>query len=211
MTRNELRQVPDLSIEHEVYREGYKYIAGIDEAGRGCLAGPVVAAAVILPVGLILDGVDDSKKLRPAKRESLYDLIKQNAVAVGVGVVDNEDIDRINILRATIRAMEIAVRDLRISSDCLLIDAITLADIHIPQRSIIKGDTQSISIASASIVAKVTRDRLMIRAHSLYPQYNFLSNKGYGTRDHIDYLYSYGPCKIHRKSFIGKILARGKK
>ena len=198
--------VPDLSFEHAAYRQGYQLIAGIDEAGRGSLAGPVVAAAVILPPGLIIDGVNDSKKLTPARREVLYQVIHQHALATGIGIVGNEDIDRINILRATIRAMEMAVRDLKMPPDYLLIDAVSLSDSRIPQRPIIKGDMLSVSIASASIVAKVTRDRLMTEEHSLFPQYNFMSHKGYGTRDHVSRLRLYGPSIIHRKSFLKKIL-----
>ena len=198
--------VPDLSFEHEAYRQGYRLIAGIDEAGRGSLAGPVVAAAVILPPGLIIDGVNDSKKLTPARREVLYHVIHQHALATGIGVVGNEDIDRINILRATIRAMEMAVRDLKMPPDYLLIDAVSLSDSRIPQRPIIKGDMLSVSIASASIVAKVTRDRLMTEEHSLFPQYNFRTHKGYATRDHVSRLRLYGPSIIHRKSFLKKIL-----
>ena len=198
--------VPDLSFEHEAYRQGYRLIAGIDEAGRGSLAGPVVAAAVILPPGLIIDGVNDSKKLTPARREVLYQVIHQYALATGIGIVGNEDIDRINILRATIRAMEMAVKALKIPPDYLLIDAVSLSDSRIPQRPIIKGDMLSVSIASASIVAKVTRDRLMTEEHSLFPQYNFRTHKGYATRDHVSRLRLYGPSIIHRKSFLKKIL-----
>lgn len=198
--------VPDLSFEQEAYRQGFRFIAGIDEAGRGSLAGPVVAAAVILPPGLIIDGVNDSKKLTPARREVLYHVIHQHALATGIGVVGNEDIDRINILRATIRAMEMAVRDLKIPPDYLLIDAVSLSDSRIPQRPIIKGDMLSVSIASASIVAKVTRDRLMTEEHALFPQYNFMTHKGYGTRDHVSRLRLYGPSIIHRKSFLKKLL-----
>lgn len=199
-------QFPDLSFENEAYRQGYRYIAGIDEVGRGCLAGPVIAAAVILPVGLVIEGVNDSKKLTPARREFFYDLIKYHAMATGIGIVGNEDIDRINILKATIKAMEMAIKGLEIVPDYLLIDAISLPALRMPQRSIIKGDTLSISIASASIVAKVTRDRLMATQHSLFPQYNFISNKGYATKDHINRLRLYGSSVIHRRSFLRKIL-----
>ena len=198
--------VPDLSFEHEAYRQGYRLIAGIDEVGRGSLAGPVVAAAVILPPGLIIDGVNDSKKLTPARREVLYHVIHQHALATGIGVVGNEDIDRINILRATIMAMEMAVKNLKIPPDYLLIDAVSLSDSRIPHRPIIKGDMLSVSIASASIVAKVTRDRLMTEEHSLFPQYNFMTHKGYGTRDHVSRLRLYGPSVIHRKSFLKRLL-----
>ena len=198
--------LPDLSFEHEAYRQGYQLIAGIDEAGRGSLAGPVVAAAVILPPGLMIDGVNDSKKLTPRRREALYQVIHQHALATGIGVVDNEDIDRINILRATIMAMEMAVKNLKIPPDYLLIDAVSLSDSRIPHRPIIKGDMLSVSIASASIVAKVTRDRLMTDEHSLFPQYNFMTHKGYGTRDHVSRLRLYGPSVIHRKSFLKRLL-----
>ena len=198
--------LPDLSFEHEAYRQGYQLIAGIDEAGRGSLAGPVVAAAVILPPGLMIDGVNDSKKLTPGRREALYQVIHQHALATGIGVVGNEDIDRINILRATIMAMEMAVKNLKIPPDYLLIDAVSLSDSRIPHRPIIKGDMLSVSIASASIVAKVTRDRLMTEEHSLFPQYNFMTHKGYGTRDHVSRLRLYGPSIIHRKSFLRKLL-----
>ena len=198
--------LPDLSFEHEAYRQGYQLIAGIDEAGRGSLAGPVVAAAVILPPGLMIDGVNDSKKLTPGRREVLYQVIHQHALATGIGVVGNEDIDRINILRATIMAMEMAVKNLKIPPDYLLIDAVSLSDSRIPHRPIIKGDMLSVSIASASIVAKVTRDRLMTEEHSLFPQYNFMTHKGYGTRDHVSRLRLYGPSIIHRKSFLKRLL-----
>ena len=198
--------LPDLSFEHEAYRQGYQLIAGIDEAGRGSLAGPVVAAAVILPPGLMIDGVNDSKKLTPGRREALYQVIHQHALATGIGVVGNEDIDRINILRATIMAMEMAVKNLKIPPDYLLIDAVSLSDSRIPHRPIIKGDMLSVSIASASIVAKVTRDRLMTEEHSLFPQYNFMTHKGYGTRDHVSRLRLYGPSVIHRKSFLKRLL-----
>ena len=198
--------VPDLSFEHEAYRQGYQLIAGIDEAGRGSLAGPVVAAAVILPPGLMIDGVNDSKKLTPGRREVLYQVIHQHALATGIGVVGNEDIDKINILRATIMAMEMAVKNLKIPPDYLLIDAVSLSDSRIPQWPIIKGDMLSVSIASASIVAKVTRDHLMTEEHSLFPQYNFMKHKGYGTRDHVSRLRLYGPSIIHRKSFLRKLL-----
>ena len=198
--------LPDLFFEHEASRQGYQLIAGIDEAGRGSLAGPVVAAAVILPPGLMIDGVNDSKKLTPRRREALYQLIHQHALATGIGVVGNEDIDRINILRATIMAMEMAVKNLKIPPDYLLIDAVSLSDSRIPHRPIIKGDMLSVSIASASIVAKVTRDRLMTEEHSLFPQYNFMTHKGYGTRDHVSRLRLYGPSIIHRKSFLKRLL-----
>ena len=207
--RGNVRPRPDLSFENEAFRQGYRYVAGIDEAGRGCLAGPVVAAAVILPAGLIIEGVDDSKKLTPAKRETLYSIISQRAVTIGIGIVNNEEIDEINIYRATIKAMEMAVSDMDVPPDYLLIDAIPLRNTPIPQRPIIKGDTLSSSIASASIVAKVTRDMLMTEQHHIFPLYNFMSHKGYGTKDHIERLKRYGPCSIHRRSFLRKIFGGG--
>lgn len=213
--RGNVRPCPDLSFENEAFRQGYRYVAGIDEAGRGCLAGPVVAAAVILPAGLIIEGVDDSKKLTPAKREKLYSIISQRAVTIGIGIVNNEEIDGINIYRATIKAMEMAVMNLEVPPDYLLpdyllIDAVPLHDLRIPQQSIIKGDTLSSSIASASIVAKVTRDMLMTKQHHIFPLYNFMSHKGYGTKEHIERLKQHGPCAIHRRSFLGKIFGGGK-
>lgn len=198
--------LPDLSFEQEAGRQGFRFIAGIDEAGRGSLAGPVVAAAVILPTGLMIAGVNDSKKLTPGRREVLYQIILRHALATGIGIVGSEDIDRINILRATIRAMEMAVKDLQVPPDYLLIDAVALPESRIPQRPIIKGDTLSVSIAAASIIAKVTRDRLMTEAHSLSPQYNFMTHKGYATKDHVSRLRLYGPSILHRKSFLKRLL-----
>ena len=200
--------VPDLSFENDGYRQGFTHIAGIDEAGRGSLAGPVVAAAVIFSSGHFIKGVDDSKKLSPARREVLFEAIRGNALSIGIGIVDHAEIDRINIYRATINAMEMALLNLAIKPDYLLIDAVPVTNIPIPQLPIIKGDTLSFSIASASIIAKVTRDRLMVEYHSSYPQYNFLSHKGYGTREHIERLRQFGPCIIHRNSFLKKIFMR---
>ena len=197
--------VPDLSFESDVYRQGYTHIAGIDEAGRGCLAGPVVAAAVIFHAGYTLYGVNDSKKLSHAKREYLFEIIRVNALSIGVGIVDNKEIDKINIYNATINAMKMAVEDLAIHPDYLLIDAVPLKDLPIPQLPIIKGDTLSFTIASASIVAKVTRDRLMAGHHLSFPDYNFKTHKGYGTKEHIERLRQFGPCSIHRSSFLRKI------
>ncbi|HZX48338.1 MAG TPA: ribonuclease HII, partial [Nitrospirota bacterium] len=153
--------MPDLSFEINLYRHGFAHIAGIDEAGRGCLAGPVVAAAVIFHAGYTIDGVNDSKKLSHVRREFLFEIIRVNALSIGVGIVDNKEIDKINIYKATINAMKMAVEDLAIHPDFLLIDAVPVKDLPIPQLPIIKGDTLSFTIASASIVAKVTRDRLM--------------------------------------------------
>ncbi len=197
---------PDLSYEIDVYRQGITHIAGIDESGRGCLAGPVVAAAVIFQQGYFIDGVNDSKKLLPARREYLFEIIRVNALSIGVGIVDNKEIDKINIYNATINAMKMAVDALAIHPDYLLIDAVPLKDLPIPQLPLIKGDTLSFTIACASIVAKVTRDSLMAGHHLSFPEYNFRTHKGYGTRDHIERLKQYGPCTLHRRSFLKRIL-----
>ncbi|MBH0176290.1 MAG: ribonuclease HII [Nitrospira sp.] len=176
-------------------------MAGLDEAGRGPLAGPVVAAAVILPVHVRLVGVDDSKQLSEAERERLYPAILEKAVGVGIGVADPGEIDTLNILEATRLAMRRAIENLVPLPDYLLTDAVILPDIRIPLRPIIKGDALSLSIAAASIIAKVTRDRLMAAYHERFPQYNFLSHKGYGTAEHLQRLAQFGPCSIHRRTF----------
>jgi len=181
--------------------EGYKYIAGIDEAGRGPLAGPVVAAAVIFPPAYTNHQINDSKKLTARTREDLFEIIKNDALAVGLGVVDNEIIDKVNILQATFLAMREAVFELSMPPDYLLIDGLHGLAIKLPQKSLVKGDTISVSIAAASIIAKVTRDRIMEIYHRQYPQYNFTHNKGYGTNEHCLAIENYGRCKIHRKSF----------
>jgi ribonuclease HII len=184
------------------YREaGYRIIAGIDEAGRGPLAGPVVAAAVALNPAAAVDGVNDSKKLTAAKRKILFYEILYNAIAIGVGVVHAAEIDRINILNATRLAMSMAVSDLGTPPDLLLIDALKLPELDYKQVSIVKGDAKSASIAAASIIAKVLRDSMMSSLHEKYPQYNFISHKGYGTREHIRMIHAHGPCEIHRKTF----------
>lgn len=188
--------------EKEAYQLGYRLIAGIDEVGRGPLAGPVVAAAVILPEDVFISGLNDSKKLSSNQRDLLFDEIKEKAVAYGIGIVDHRGIDEINILRATKKAMAIAVDELSVKPDLLLIDALRLEEVNIPQMSYEKGDANSISIAAASIVAKVTRDRLIESMDEIYPEYGFAKNKGYGTPEHIDALRKYGPCPIHRATFI---------
>ncbi|MFQ5455615.1 MAG: ribonuclease HII [Nitrospirota bacterium] len=204
MVERDKRKSLDMTIfEKREYSKGYKLLAGIDEAGRGPLAGPVVASAVILPKDYFNPEIKDSKKLTVKKREVLFDEIRKRAVAIGIGIVKEDIIDEINILQAALLAMRKAVMDLSITPDSLLIDALSLSQIDIPQQAIIKGDSLSLSIASASIIAKVTRDRLMTDFHYTYPRYNFLSNKGYGTREHIQNLKEYGPCKIHRKTFRG--------
>lgn len=193
--------------EGNAFEMGYKLVAGIDEAGRGPLAGPVVAACVMLPKECIIEGLNDSKKLSAAKREKLYDVILGKAISVGVGVIDEGCIDRINILNATKLAMKKAVEQIKPVPEYLLIDAVRLDDIDIPQESIIKGDLLSISIAAASIIAKVTRDRMLVEADGIYPQYGFKKHKGYGTKEHMDALKKYGICPIHRLSFVKGIIA----
>lgn len=187
--------------ERELHLAGFGRIAGLDEVGRGCLAGPVVAAAVILPERHRIRGIRDSKVLPRASRETLYDHILDRAESVGVGCVEVEVIDRINILQATKLAMRQALDRLPHRPDHLLIDALSLRDVNVPQRPIIGGDAISASIAAASIVAKVTRDRICDEMDLRYPGYGFARNKGYGTRRHVDALLSDGPCAWHRRSF----------
>ncbi len=190
--------------ENQLREKGYRYIAGLDEAGRGPLAGPVVAGAVILPpdTELVIPGVDDSKKLSGLRRGKLLEEIKEKAIAWAVGIVDVETIDQINILQATKKAMKQAVEGLQTVPEVLLIDAVELAQVSLPQQPLIHGDALSVSIAAASIVAKETRDAMMIALDSLYPEYGFASNKGYGSAQHIAALRKYGPCPIHRRTFI---------
>ena len=182
------------------------FLCGIDEVGRGPLAGPVVAGAVILPADCEILWLNDSKKLSEKKRELLYDEIMEKAVAVGIGAVSPERIDEINILQATYEAMRIAISKLSVKPDLLLNDAVKIPGVVLPQVPIIKGDAKSVSIAAASIVAKVTRDRMMVQYEELYPGYEFASNKGYGSARHIAALKSLGPCPIHRRSFIGNFV-----
>ena len=181
--------------------EGYKTIAGVDEAGRGPLAGPVVAAAVIFPPEYSNPAINDSKKLTAAKREDLYRVITREAMAVGLGVVEADVIDRINILQASLQAMREAVTELSVRPDYLLIDGLNSIDFDAPQKAIVKGDSLSVSIAAASIIAKVSRDRIMEMYHRQFPRYNFLKNKGYGTVGHRRVLEEIGMCKIHRRYF----------
>ena len=183
------------------------YIAGLDEAGRGPLAGPVVAAAVILPKDIFLPFLNDSKKVTEKRRDVLFDEIKQNAIAYGIGIASNTLIDEINILQATYEAMREAINSLSTCPDILLVDAVHIPEIDIRQVGIVKGDAKSVNIAAASILAKVTRDRLMAEYDKIYPEYGFASNKGYGTATHIAALKEYGPCEIHRKSFIGNFVS----
>lgn len=192
-----------LEFESLARRQGFSVVAGIDEAGRGPLAGPVVAAAVILAEGDYINGVDDSKKLAEAKRTILFDVIMKQAVAVGVGISDSLTVDRINILQATLRAMESAVAALSPQPDCLLIDGISKTTLQLHQKTIKKGDSLSLSIAAASIIAKVTRDRIMAAYDKEYPAYGFASHKGYGTLSHLAVIAALGPTPIHRLTFRG--------
>ncbi len=202
METEEAERIERLLIkEKELWEKGYLHIAGIDEAGRGPLAGPVVAAACILPAKFKLNGLNDSKKLTESKREKLFLEIKNQALGYAVGSAEPAEIDALNILQATKLAMFRAVKNLKISPHYLLIDALELSNLRIPQRGIVDGDAKSASIAAASIIAKVSRDHLMIELDQLYPEYNFAKNKGYGTKEHILALRSHGPCPIHRKSF----------
>ena len=184
----------------------YQAICGIDEVGRGPLAGPVVASAVILPKDCDILYINDSKKLSEKKREMLYDEIMEKAVAVGIGIVGPERIDEINILQATYEAMREAISKLDVKPDLLLNDAVKIPGVDIPQVSIIKGDAKSASIGAASIIAKVTRDRMMVEYDSIFPEYGFAANKGYGTAIHIEALKELGPTPIHRRSFISNFV-----
>ena len=192
--------------ESSLHAEGYRFVAGVDEVGRGPLAGPVVTAAVVLPEDFDVLGVDDSKKLSEKRREELYDVIREKAIAVGIGTASPQRIDEINILQATYEAMREAVGKLTVRPDLLLVDAVTIPDLEICQVPIIKGDAKSQSSAAASVIAKVTRDRLMAEYDRIMPEYHFASNKGYGTREHIEALRKYGPTEIHRRSFIHKFV-----
>lgn len=201
----ELLRVEEMCSYEKEY-DAAAYICGIDEVGRGPLAGPVTAGAVILPKDCRILYINDSKKLSEKKRELLYEEIMEKAVSVGIGVVSNGVIDEINILQATYEAMRQAVGKLTVKPELLLNDAVTIPKLSIPQVPIIKGDAKSISIAAASIVAKVTRDHFMEEMDKLYPGYHFAKNKGYGTKEHIDALKTLGPCPIHRRSFIKNLL-----
>lgn len=199
---DEKKRLKSISIyEDKYYKKGVKFIAGIDEVGRGPLAGPVVAAAVILPENCSIYGIDDSKKLSPKRRAELFAEIKENSLAIGIGMISNKVIDEINILMATYEAMRIAISKLEIIPQQLLVDAVTIPDISIPQEGIIKGDSKSISIAAASIIAKVTRDEMMEKYSKVYDGYLFEKNKGYGSKEHIDAIKKIGLSPIHRRSF----------
>lgn len=199
----ELERLAEISAFEKGLREkGFRLIAGIDEVGRGPLAGPVMTAAVILPENCVIEGINDSKKLSPAKREALSAVIKEKAVSFAFGSASPEEIDEINILQATYRAMRKAIAALDPEPDFVLADAVTIPDIAVSQRGIIHGDAKSVSIGAASIIAKVERDAMMNIYGELYPGYGFEKNKGYGSAEHIEALKRLGPCPIHRKSFI---------
>ena len=189
------------TFERNAYKSGYRLVAGIDEAGRGPLAGPVVAAAVILPQDYQNSEINDSKRLSPKTRERLYEVIREDALTIGLGVVEPAIIDEINILQATLIAMKEALLELSPAPDFLLIDGVTSLLVPIPQQTLIKGDSRSVSVAAASIIAKVSRDRIMTIYHRQFSQYNFINNKGYGTPEHRKAIRKFGLCKIHRRSF----------
>lgn len=208
MKEKELLRLNEMKkIEEEIYQKGINLIGGIDEAGRGPLAGPVVVACVVMPRDSMIEGVNDSKKVSEKKREKLYDEIIENAVSYSVGIIDQKEIDNINILNATKLGLTSAVKGLNIKPEVILVDALTNIDTcGIPYQSIIKGDAKCYSIAAASIVAKVTRDRIMRQWDEIYPQYGFEKHKGYGTAMHIAAIKEYGICPLHRHSFIKNIL-----
>ena len=195
--------------ETQAALRGFRAVCGIDEAGRGPLAGPVFAAAVILPAGCVLEGLDDSKKLSEKQREALFEPIQEQAVAWAVAFATEEEIDRLNILQATYLAMERACAALSVQADYALVDGNRMPSLPILGETVVKGDAQSASIAAASVLAKVSRDRLMLELDKLYPEYQFAKHKGYGTKLHRELLQQFGPCPIHRRSFLKKILGDG--
>lgn len=204
-----MKNMVDYQYEHQAAEQGYQAVCGVDEAGRGPLAGPVYAAAVILPDGLEIPGLNDSKKLTEKKREALFDEICEKAVAYGIGCASEQEIDEINILQATYLAMKRAVEALPVPAQYALIDGNRMPPLDIPGETVVKGDAKSASIAAASILAKVSRDRVMKLMDEVYPQYQFAKHKGYGTKVHTEMLRTYGPCPIHRKTFLTKILGKG--
>ena len=210
MKEKELERLTNLKqIEEEMYNQGINYICGIDEAGRGPLAGPVVVAAAIMPRDSMIEGVNDSKKISEKKREALYELITNEAIAWGVGIIDQKEIDRINILNATKEGLTTAVKSLQVKPDRIIVDALNGIDtLGIPYTSIIKGDAKCYSIAAASIIAKVTRDRIMRQWDEIYPMYGFEKHKGYGTAAHIAAIKEYGLCPLHRLSFVKNIIGK---
>lgn len=208
MKEKELLRLQEIrKIEEDIYSQGTNYICGIDEAGRGPLAGPVVVASVIMPKDSMIEGVNDSKKISEKKREKLYEEIIENAISYSVGIVDQKEIDRVNILNATKAGLTESIKGLKVKPEIILVDALTGIDTcGIPYHSIIKGDAKCYSIAAASIIAKVTRDRIMRQWHEIYPEYNFIQHKGYGTAAHIAAIKEYGICPLHRLSFVKNIV-----
>ncbi len=201
--KEEQRLIKLKEIDEEIYNNGAKYICGIDEAGRGPLAGPVVVASVIMPRDSMIEGVNDSKKISEKKRERVYEQIIKEAISYSVGIIDESKIDEINILQATKEGLTESIKELKIVPDIILVDALRgINTCNIPYKSIIKGDATSYSIAAASIIAKVTRDRLMVKYDEMYPEYGFAKHKGYGTAKHIEAIKEYGICPIHRRSFV---------
>ena len=200
----------DYSIENEYREKGFNIICGVDEAGRGPLAGPVYAAAVILPSDCVIEGLNDSKKLTEKKREALFDEIKEKALAYGIASADEKEIDEINILNATFLAMKRAIASLSVRPDLALIDGNQKPHTDIEEVTVIKGDAKSMSIAAASVLAKVSRDRFMLEMAEKYPQYEFARHKGYGTKLHYEKIAKYGVCDIHRRTFLKKILGEQK-
>ena len=204
--RLEKERIERLKEYENKYWEQYEFIGGIDEVGRGPLAGPVVTACVILPKDCDILYINDSKKLSATKRDELYEEIMEKAVSVGIGAASEARIDEINILQATYEAMRQAIEESKVQPQLLLNDAVTIPQVKLPQVPIIKGDAKSITIGAASIIAKVTRDRMMVEYDKIYPEYHFANNKGYGSAEHIEALKKYGPCPIHRRSFIGNFV-----
>jgi ribonuclease HII len=196
------RPVDLLSLESDLWRKGFRTVGGVDEVGRGPLAGPVVAACVVFPQDFFLPGVNDSKKVTAKKRERLFDQILHAAHEVGIGIVGEKTIDSMNILNASLKAMRKAVKELKKEPEFILVDGNQrIPDLPLPQMPVIKGDSKSLSIAAASIVAKVIRDRIMFNCHRKYPEFSFAAHKGYATRAHVQALQAFGPCEIHRRSF----------
>ena len=205
--KEEERLIKLKQIEEDLYNTGTQCICGIDEARRGPLAGPVVVAAAIMPRYSMIEGVNDSKKISEKKREKLYEIITKEAISYGVGIIDQKEIDRINILNATKEGLTMAVKELSIRPDLIIVDALTKIDTEgIPYKSIVKGDAKCYSISAASIIAKVTRDRIMRQWDEVYPQYGFAKHKGYGTAQHIAAIKEYGLCPLHRLSFVKNIV-----
>lgn len=196
----------DYTYEHNAYLRGFTAVCGIDEAGRGPLAGPVCAAAVLLPEGLVIDGLNDSKKLSEKKRELLFPVIEENALAFGIGFADEKEIDEINILQATFLAMRRAFDAMQRRCDYVLVDGNRMPPMPVSGETVVKGDAKSPSIAAASILAKVSRDRVMLEYAKQYPEYQFEKHKGYGTKAHVEALHAFGPSPIHRRTFLKKIL-----